>query len=86
MKDLVRPIKDQSRVSFRDWQIREGQVLYQSGISTMNNTHLLAHLLRDPDTARHLMDSFESLSAISEASVKELLTVEGVGTATAEII
>ncbi len=74
------------RESFRQWQIREGEVLYRFGVQQLSNTHLLAHLLRDQALAERLMARFGSLTQIVEASVAELKQVCGVGSATAEII
>ena len=73
-------------LSFRDWQIREGNVLYQSGVEHISNTHLLAHLIRDYTTAENLMEHFSDIATIVQASVKELCQVKGIGLATAETI
>ena len=73
-------------VSFRAWQVREGNVLYRAGTQQMSTTHLLAHLLRNQKTAERIMERFGSLTAIAEASVTELKQVEGVGVAIAEMI
>ncbi len=73
-------------VSFRAWQIREGNVLYRAGTQQMSTTNLLAHLLRNQKTAERIMERFGSLTAIAEASVTELKQVEGVGVAVAEVI
>ena len=72
--------------SFRQWQLREGDVLYRSDIQQLSNTHLLAYLLRDNELADRLMENFGGLSQISEASVAELRKISGIGTATAEKI
>ena len=47
--------------SFREWQIREGNPLYRFGVAQMSNTHLFAHLLRNPTTAARLMAHFGDL-------------------------
>ena len=73
-------------VSFRAWQVREGNVLYRAGTQQMSTTNLLAHLLRNQKTAERIMERFGSLTAIAEASVTELKQVEGVGVAVAEVI
>ena len=89
MRDLFsNPIPDpaNTHISFRQWQIREGNVLYHSGTKPMSTTHLLAHLLRNHETASRLMEHFRNLSAIAEASIPELMQVKGVGKATAEAI
>ena len=52
----------------------------------MNVTHLLAHLLRDQNTPEYLMEHFEDLSTIAEASVMELKQVKGISVAKAETI
>ena len=72
--------------SFRQWQLREGDVLYRSSVQQLSNTHLLAHLLRDKGLAERLMDNFGGLNQIAEASIAELKRISGVGTATAEKI
>ena len=72
--------------SFRQWQLREGDVLYRSSIQQLSNTHLLAHLLRDQGLAERLMEGFGELNQIAEASITELKKISGVGTATAEKI
>ena len=89
MKDLLgNPIPDPDpiRVPFRQWQMREGDVLYWSGVQGISNTHLLAHLLRDHTTAERLMAHFGDFCAIAEASMVELKRVKGVGVATAEMM
>lgn len=89
MRDLFsNPIPDpaNTRISFRQWQIREGHVLYRAGTPQMSNTHLLAHLLRNQRTAEQLMEHFGDLGAIAESSVNELKQVKGVGIAVAETI
>ena len=72
--------------SFRQWQLREGDVLYRSNVQQLSNTHLLAHLLRDQGLAERLMEGFGGLNQIAEASIAELKKISGVGTATAERI
>ncbi len=89
MRDLFsNPIPDpaNTHISFRQWQIREGNVLYRAGTPQMSNTHLLAHLLRNQRTAEQLMEHFGDLGAIAESSVNELKQVKGVGIAVAETI
>lgn len=93
---LGRPLYDETspgtsstenkRKSFRQWQLREGNVLYRSGVQQLSNTHLLAHLLRNYALAERLMERFGSLTKIAEASIAELKQILGVGLATAEII
>lgn len=73
-------------LSFKDWQLREGNVLYRCGASQMSNTHLLAHLLRDQRLAESLMEHFGSILEVAEASVVELSRVKGVNPAKAETI
>jgi len=80
------PEKLNEKLSFHDWQIREGDVLYRCGVSQMSTTHLLAHLVRNQKTAERIMERFGSLTAVAEASVAELKQVEGVGVAVAEVI
>jgi len=80
------PEKPDEKLSFHDWQIREGDVLYRCGVSQMSTTHLLAHLLRNQSLAERLLAHFGSLTAVAEASVAELKRVEGVGVAVAETI
>ena len=80
------PEKLNEKLSFHDWQIREGDVLYRCGVSQMSTTHLLAHLLRNQSLAERLLAHFGSLTAVAEASVAELKQVEGVGVAIAEMI
>ncbi len=80
------PEKPNEKLSFHDWQIREGDVLYRCGVSQMSTTHLLAHLVRNQKTAERLLAHFGSLTTIAEASVAELKLVEGVGVAIAETI
>ena len=80
------PEKPNEKLSFHDWQIREGDVLYRCGVSQMSTTHLLAHLVRNQKTAERIMERFGSLTAVAEASVAELKQVEGVGVAVAEMI
>jgi DNA repair protein RadC len=72
--------------SFRQWQLREGDVLYRSNVQQLSNTHLLAHLVRDEALAERLMESLGGLNQIAEASITELKQIAGVGTATAERI
>ena len=72
--------------SFRQWQLREGDVFYRSSVQQLSNTHLLAHLLRDQGLAERLMEGFGTLTQIAEASTVELKKISGVGTATAEKI
>ena len=72
--------------SFRQWQLREGDVLYRLGVEQLSNTHLLAHLLRDHVLAERMMERFGSLTKIAEASITELKHIPGVGSATAEIL
>ena len=71
---------------FRQWQLREGDVLYRSSVQQLSNTHLLAHLLRNQGLAERLMEGFGGLNQIAEASIAELKQISGVGTATAERI
>ena len=42
--------------SFREWQIREGNILYRAGTQQMSTTHLLAHLVRNQKTAERIME------------------------------
>jgi len=72
--------------SFREWQIREGNILYRAGTQQMSTTNLLAHLVRNQKTAERVMERFGSLTAVAEASVAELKHVKGVGVAVAETI
>jgi len=80
------PEKPNEKLSFHDWQIREGDVLYRCGVSQMSTTHLLAHLLRDQLLAERLLAHFGNLAAVSDASVVELRQIKGVGVSTAETI
>ena len=80
------PEKLNEKLSFHDWQIREGDVLYRCGVSQMSTTNLLAHLVRNQKTAERVMERFGSLTAVAEASVTELKQVKGVGVAVAEMI
>ena len=73
-------------LSFREWQIREGNPLYRAGVKQMSNTHLLAHLIRKPTAADQLMAHFGDICTIAEASVAELKQVKEVGVASAETI
>ena len=57
--------------SFRQWQLREGDVFYRSSVQQLSNTHLLAHLLRDQGLAERLMEGFGTLTQIAEASTVE---------------
>ena len=45
--------KPTEKLSFHDWQIREGNVLYRCGVSQMSTTHLLAHLCISQDDSIH---------------------------------
>jgi len=71
---------------FKDWQIREGQVLYNDGASSLSNTDLLAHIIRDQTKAEKLMSIHGSLKAITKLSIYELTATDGIGRATAEVI
>ena len=74
------------RLSFKDWQLREGNRLYNYGRQSLSHTELLAHLIRSKETAERLLHHFGTLKAIADASIEELQTVDGVGEAIAEII
>ena len=76
----------QTCTPFRQWQLREGNVLYRAGTQHMSSTHLLAHLIRNQRLAEQLMEHFGDLVAVADASVVELKQVNGVGIATAETI
>lgn len=71
---------------FRAWQIREGEMLYNDGATSLNNTDLLAHIIRDKDRAEILMAIHGSLKAITQLSIDELMATDGIGKATAETI
>lgn len=71
---------------FKDWQIREGEVLYNDGASSLSNTDLLAHIIRDQSKAEKLMEIHGSLKAITQLSVDELMATKGIGRSTAETI
>jgi len=84
--NLITDPKEAHTPSFREWQIREGNILYRAGTQQMSTTHLLAHLVRNQKTAERIMERFGSLTAVAEASVAELKQVKGVGVAVAEMI
>ena len=73
-------------VPFREWQLREGDMLYRAGTQHLSTTDLLAHLLRNPAVADRLMSTFSDLAAIKDASIHELMQIDGIGKALAETI
>jgi DNA repair protein RadC len=75
-----------SKRSFRDWKIGEGNRLYHVGPEAMNTTELIAYLIRDHHLAERLMARFKSLKALSQATLKELQEIPGLGEARAEMI
>jgi DNA repair protein RadC len=77
---------DNHKLSFKQWQLREGERLYNKGAYSLSNTELLAHITRDPQVAERLMRHFGTLEAIADASIDELQQVCGVGKSTAEMI
>lgn len=73
-------------MKFRDWQVREGSQIYMAGIQTLSNTAVLAHIVRSDEVAENIMSHFETLDAVSQASVGELDAVKGVTVSHAESI
>ena len=71
---------------FKHWQIREGEVLYHDGASSLSNTALLAHIIRDQSKAEKLMEIHGSLKTITQLSIDELTATDGIGRSTAETI
>ena len=57
-----------SQVPFKRWQIREGNRLYCKGANQLGDTELLAHIVRDQNTAESLMQHLGSLEGIADAS------------------
>lgn len=76
----------QNTLSFKEWQIREGEVLYNEGAPSLSNTDLLAHIIRDKSKAEKLMAIHGSLTVIAQLSIDELAATDGIGRATAELI
>jgi len=74
------------KVSFKEWKVREGNRLYSVGAKQLSDTELLAHLVRDQNIAESLMRHFGSLEGIVCASIDELKQIDGIGSATAEVI
>ena len=60
----------QTCTPFRQWQLREGTVLYRAGTQNMSSTHLLAHLIRTQRLAEQLMEHFKDLFEVAEAAAK----------------
>jgi DNA repair protein RadC len=74
------------KVSFKEWKVREGNRLYSVGAKQLSDTELLAHLVRDQNIAEALMRHFSSLEGMACASIDELKQIDGIGSATAEVI
>jgi len=73
-------------MSFRDWKVAEGSRLYQVGAQSLSVTELLAHVLRDVDAARALLDTFSGIRELGKAAYDELVNVHGISSARAEQI
>jgi len=74
------------KVSFKEWKVREGNRLYSVGAKQLGDTELLTHLVRDQNIAEALMRHFGSLESVACASIDELKQIDGIGSATAEVI
>jgi DNA repair protein RadC len=72
--------------SFRQWQLREGERIYNVGVSSLSNEEILAHLLRDKQSASRLLEHFRTMQQLAEAHIHELMQVTGIGKAQAEKI
>ena len=83
---LTTPETPSTKLPFKQWQLREGERLYNRGAPSLSNSELLAHITRDQQVAERLMRHFGTLEAISDASMDELQQVNGVGKSTAEMI
>ena len=83
---ITTPETPSIKLPFKQWQLREGERLYNKGAESLSNTELLAHLTRDHQLAERLMQHFGTLEAIADASMDELRQVCGVGKSTAEMI
>jgi DNA repair protein RadC len=91
MKDLFgntlhRDIDQSLRPTFRQWQIREGNRIYNVGVSSLSNEEIFAHILRDKQSASRLLDDFGTIQKIADAHIHELMQVTGIGKAQAEKI
>jgi DNA repair protein RadC len=73
-------------MSFKDWKVAEGSRLYQSGAPALSVSELLAHVLRDVDAARALLDTFNGIRELGRAAYDELVKVHGISGARAEQI
>ncbi len=83
---ITTPETPSTKLPFKQWQLREGERLYNRGAPSLSNSELLAHITRDQQVAERLMRHFGTLEAISDASMDELQQVNGVGKSTAEMI
>jgi len=70
--------------TFRQWQLREGDRIYNYGVSALSNEELMAHILRDKPAAGRLLDHFGTLDNIADAHIHELTQIDGIGRAKAE--
>ena len=73
------------KVGFKDWQVMEGEVIYNEGATSLSNTDLLAHLTRDKEASEALMNKYHDLGTISKLSIEQLCETNGIGRTTAEI-
>ena len=73
-------------MSFKDWKVAEGSRLYQVGAPSLSVSELLAHVLRDVDAARALLDTFNGIRELGKAAYDELIKVHGISGARAEQI
>lgn len=71
-------------MSFKDWKVAEGCRLYQTGVASLSVTELLAHVLRDVDAARALLEAFSGIREVGRAAYEDLVNVQGISGARAE--
>ena len=82
MKDLFG--NEPSKLTFREWELREGAPLYRAGVTEISTSNLIAYLLRDHSKGSRLLDDFGDLQSIADAPLALLKKVKGIGYADAE--
>ena len=75
MRDLFG--NEPSKLTFREWELREGAPLYRAGVTEMSTSNLIAYLLRDHQKGSRLLDSFGDLKSIADAPLLQLKKVIG---------
>jgi hypothetical protein len=61
-----------NRLTFSQWQLREGDPLYRVGVKNLSTSHLVAHIIRDKTKAEQLLETIPTLDRIANASIVQL--------------